>query len=98
MTTDSPKVTSSVVSTPRLEARLEQGPLQDIAQPPRRSARPSGRTTPRDVRDRDHADRHVAPDDGQVAVRQVDDLHDAEHQRQAAGEQRVEPAESARPG
>src|SRR5215813_11481975 len=29
---------------------------------------------------------------GQVAVREVDHLHDPEHQRQAAGEQRVEPA------
>ena len=30
---------------------------------------------------------------GEVAVRQVDDLHDPEHQRQPAGEQRVEAAD-----
>ena len=35
----------------------------------------------------------VRGDDRQVAVRQVDDPHRAEQQRQAAGEQRVEPAE-----
>ena len=42
--------------------------------------------------DGDDADRDVARDHGEVAVREVDDLHHPEHQRQPAGEQRVQPA------
>ena len=45
-----------------------------------------------DVGDGDDADRDVARDHREVAVREVHDLHHAEHQRQPAGEQRVQPA------
>ena len=41
---------------------------------------------------RDDPDADVPGDDGEVAVREVDHLHDAEHQRQAAREQRVQAA------
>src|SRR5215469_9175135 len=45
------------------------------------------------MRDGDDADGDVGGHHGKIAMGQVDDFHDAEHQRQAAREQRVEAAE-----
>ncbi len=46
----------------------------------------------RDVGGGDQHDGQVDGGHGHVAVGQVDDLHDAEHERQPAGEQGEEPA------
>src|SRR5215469_572783 len=45
------------------------------------------------MRDGDDTKSDVRGDHGEIAVRQVDDLHDTEHQRQAAREQRVQATE-----
>ena len=76
-----------------IERGLDHGPLQHVAQ--HRHQRHHDHEGPqhRDVGDRDDADRDVAADDRQVAVRQVDHLHDPEHQREPAGEQRVQAAD-----
>src|SRR5947209_15940960 len=42
--------------------------------------------------DGDDAERDVGADHREVAVREVDDLHDPEHEREPAGEQRVQSA------
>ena len=45
------------------------------------------------MRGRNHDQREVGGQHREVAVREVDDAHDAEEQRQAAGEERVEAAD-----
>src|SRR5208337_1331812 len=72
---------------------LDDGPLQHVAE--QRHQRHHDHEGPqhRDVGDRDDADRDVPSDDREVAVRQVDDLHDPEHQREPAREQRIEAAD-----
>ena len=76
-----------------VDALLEQRALHDVAQ--QREDRHDDEERPDfgQVELRDQEDRGVARDDRHVAVGQVDDLHHAEHQRQSAGEQRVEAAQ-----
>ena len=75
-----------------VERALEDRALQHVAE--QRHHRHHDEEGPEhgDVGDGDDADRDVARDHREVAVREVDDLHHPEHQRQPAGEQRVEPA------
>ena len=86
MMIDRPNVTISVVSSPLDRAdwmteRCHQRYHDDEGQ------------EHGNVRDGDDADRKIARQHGKVAVREVHDLHHAEHQRQPAGEQRVQPAD-----
>ena len=94
MTTESPKRHEQRRQRPAVEGRLDERPLAEVAE--HEEDRHDDRRTAsrrRQVEERDDDDREVGGDDGQVAVGQVDRAHDAEQQRQAAGGQRVQPAE-----
>src|SRR5260370_11091679 len=71
---------------------MDNGALEHVAEHGHDRHHDHERPEHRDVGDRDDAERDVAADYREVAVRQVDDLHDPEHEREAAGEQRVQAA------
>ncbi len=92
ITIDRPKVTISVVSSPRLSAAWMSGPLQHVAEHRHRQHDDRHRPQERHVDGRDDPDADVPGDGREVAVGQVDHLHHAEQEREPAREQRVEAA------
>ena len=91
--TDSPNVTSTGASTPCRSARPNSSTCR---------ARPAANASGQQQRQRDpdrHAERggqdqpEVGPAHGEIAVGQVHDPHDAERQREPAGDERVLAAE-----
>ena len=93
MITDSPKVASRGESA-AVEGAVEQRVLEDEPERRHRAGRRAragraGSTS----RCRTSVTARNAASTIEVAVREVDEPHDAEHERQAGGEQRVQPAE-----
>ena len=77
----------------RAEAALEHRPLEDVADDERAGEHRREREIRRDVHVLGEEKRHVRADERERSVREVDDPHHPEHQREAGREQRVEPAE-----
>ena len=77
----------------RAQAALEQRALQHVADQQHHRQHRQDREERRGVPVLEQEEDEVGTEHGEVAVREVDDPHDAEHQRQPAGEQPVEAAE-----
>src|SRR6185437_14896980 len=78
---------------PGPEAAVEQRALQAVADDERAGQDDDERHVRRDADVLEEQVRHVRADERERAVREVDDPHHAEHERQPGGEQCVEPAE-----
>ena len=76
-----------------VEARLDQRSLPDVAEDQEQRQDEQERPDDRDVEHGRQLHGEERGDDRQVAVRQVDHLHRAEQEREAAREQREEPAD-----